>query len=307
MSTAPVFVTLLGGLGNQLFQYAFGRALAQRLQVPLRLDARELRRRAQHRGLMLDALRIQAAEASVEELATFPRWQWKLSRALRRRHRPLFGIWHEAALAHDAAVASGVRPGQLVSGFWQSWRYFDGLAPALRQELQPRAAWSDAARQWFDRIASGPGPSVALHVRRGDYARHMDALARHGLCQPAYYAAALDALRQRLEGLRVFVFSDDPAWVRAQLPLGDGAHWVSGPALGPIDDLHLMAACDHQIIANSTFSWWGAWLNDKPGAQVVAPAPWFDQPGLDSADRYPAGWRLLHKQHGTPVQAGGAA
>lgn len=298
---APLVLRLMGGLGNQLFQYATGRALAQHLGAPLLLDARYVRRRAAHSGLALTAFQIQARVANAHELRPYPEWAWRLTRALRWRWRPLGGMFHERGVSYDRAIWQ-LRAGSLLSGFWQSERYFTHLAEVLRSELVLTTPWPPEAQALYESItAADLGDAVALHVRRGDYASAPDALRRHGLCSPSYYNRAIEWVRQRQPGARFHVFSDDVAWAAQHLALPPGTVWVSRPALKPQHDLLLMAACKHHIISNSTFGWWGAWLNPGTERIVIAPTPWFDEPGLDGPDRWPVAWQLLHKTSGEPA------
>ena len=293
MSPPPLYVRLLGGLGNQLFQYATGRAVAERLGAPLLLDGRYVLRKGQHTGLAIQAFRIRATIASTDQLGDFPEWRIRLSRGLRRQLRPLFGIYHEWGLGYDPAVFSR-QPGQMLSGFWQSERYFLPLAQQLRDELQLATPLPKMAQPIV--AAMQAGNSVALHVRRGDYTRHPAAHQRHGACSVDYYNRAIGHLCATVDAPIFFVFSDDIPWVQAHLNLPAGSTIVSRPGLQPEHDLALIAQCRHQIISNSTFSWWGAWLNANEQKTVVAPDPWFDDPALDASDLVPPGWIKLPKQ-----------
>ncbi len=291
----PLVVRLMGGLGNQLFQYATGRAAADRLGCDLVLDPRFVQARNQHGGLTISRLKVRACLANTATLESFPEWAWKLTRALRRVRRPMLGIWHERDLGYDEALA-GIQPGQMLSGFWQSWRYFAESLESLRIECAPRSPLSAAARTLMESITdSSGGDAVAIHVRRGDYARNSDALRRHGLCSPGYYRTGLELIRVKAKRTRLFVFSDDIDWVRKHLILDSPVEFVSRPEIPPEEDLALMTACRHQLIANSTFGWWGAWLNTHPQRIVVAPSPWFEAVGLDSIDRFPPKWCLLDR------------
>jgi Glycosyl transferase family 11 len=130
--------------------------------------------------------------------------------------------------------------------------------------------------------------SVSLHVRRGDYVT----LGDHGLCDQAYYEAALARITEGLEGEpTVFVFSDDPLWARDNLPLPFNKVVVdfNGPETD-FEDMRLMSLCRHNIIANSSFSWWAAWLNANPGRRVAGPAHWFADPKMHSPDILPTDW-----------------
>jgi hypothetical protein len=293
-----ICVRLMGGLGNQMFQYAVGRATAHRLGVELLVDDRYLQRRQQHSGFALDAFRLRGRTADAAVHSAFPEIKWRVSRALRRQIRPLWGFFHERGMGYDPSIRD-VQAGMLLSGFWQSWRYFQDVAPTLREEFVLDTPWPKEAEQLLNEFADpGRGDSVALHVRRGDYAHSPDALRRHGLCTAEYYNQAMSQMVRRVPRAVFRVFSDDPDWVRHNLQLPAGTEFISRPTFRPEHDLMLMAGCRHQIIANSTFSWWAGWLNVSPGKVVIAPSPWFDEPGMDNADRWPEGWLLLDKRTG---------
>jgi hypothetical protein len=132
-----------------------------------------------------------------------------------------------------------------------------------------------------------------LHVRRGDFVSLNSAARVHGLCSVDYYARAINLVRSRCPGCHFLVFSDDPQWARAELPLDPSAVFVTGNAERPEQDLILMSACGHHIIANSSFSWWGAWLAASQAKVVIAPKQWFLNAPRDTSDLIPDGWIRL--------------
>ena len=267
-----MIVRLMGGLGNQLFQYATGRALAHRHGVPLKLDRADLGR-GRHREYALGPFRVAAEFATAEEVArAYPRtlvgcgrrWLERLLPPPRRRY------YREPKTRHQALVPLG--PDVYLHGYWQTERNFESIAPLLRQELTlgDEHALTELP---LARLMEGDD-SVSLHVRRGDYVSVARSATAHGTCPPEYYRAALVAIRASVPHPRVFAFSDDPDWVRAELRLDARAIHVSGSGLSAAQELVLMSRCRHHVIANSTFSWWGAWLDARPGALVIAPQRW---------------------------------
>lgn len=281
-----ILVRLIGGLGNQMFQYAAGRALAERLGADLLLDLRGFRR-YRLRSYGLDRMAIAGRPATRRELARWPAF-------LRGTRWPagLFGLsarwFHEADLRY-APRFEALRGDIGLDGYFQSERYFSDVRASLRDEFRPRAPLTAENARLAEAMCTVP--SVSLHVRRGDYASDPATLAVHGLCSPAYYRGAVAALLERYEGLRFFVFSDDPSWCRENLALA-GATFVDGNAASPECDIFLMSQCRHRIVANSSFSWWGAWLADGDGT-VIAPQPWFSDPSLRDDDLVPPGWLRL--------------
>ena len=275
-----VIAVLAGGLGNQLFQYAFGLRLARQLQTELRLERHLLESRTlarlRHftpRQYELDTFAMPQRAASRYDLVRF------LSIALLPGQR--------AVLLRDAdpdALKNLADQTQdaLCLGYWQSEDYFKPAADVLRQQLVFRQRPSHSTLTVGEAIRSCRNATF-VHVRRGDYVVNPIANQHHGVCGIDYYHRSIEYLRERVADPRFFVFSDDLPWVKRQL--GD----VLGPATyvdgntGPDSwqDMYLMQRCRHAIVANSSFSWWGAWLNPEPNRIVVAPRRWFaaDKPG----------------------------
>jgi hypothetical protein len=175
----------------------------------------------------------------------------------------------------------------LLVGYWQSERYFEGLEEALRHELAPRRALTAGAAALREQIEAAGG--VSVHVRRGDFARNPEAHRAHGTCSPDYYRRAMSLLDDRMGGPQYFVFSDDPAWVVENLR-HSRLTVVSQAGIAPVEELTLMTHCRAHITANSSFSWWGAWLGRNPAKAVIAPKTWFADPTLRSEDIVPDVW-----------------
>lgn len=274
-----IYARLHGRLGNQMFQYAAARGLAARLGVPFALDTR----RAIHKG---EGVLTRVFDLDLTTPENLPPAQ---------HERPLayyvwrgFGlapkIYREKGLGYNPAFNS-LPDGTYLHGYWQCERYFENIADDIRAAFVPRHPMTPQNAEMAQRIASGP--SVSLHVRRGDYL----ALGAHGVCDQAYYEAALAALTDGLKSPTVYVFSDDPQWAKDNLPLPFEKIVVdfNGPDTD-YEDLRLMSLCQHNVIANSSFSWWGAWLNSNPDKRVAGPAKWFNDPKLNNPDILPSRW-----------------
>ena len=293
-----IAVDLRGGLGNQLFEYAAGRATAKAAHAELSLDLRLLCRDSKRR-LTLGAYPIRAQVMNSSQLrppGRLRRWAaragWRTG-SLRQYpfDAPMFEE-SDAAGCWDSRVAA-LRSPVVLRGYFQSERYFSAIAADLRGELVPLRA----AGETYLRLASAihrAGPaSSSLHVRRGDYASDPVVLAFHGLLGTEYYGPALALLRSRVPDVQLFVFTDDPSAAATLLPPGLAATFVSGQGLTDVDELALMSACCHHIIANSSYSWWGAWLG-RPEGLTIAPRRWFAQPSDASIrDRFPAHWHVV--------------
>lgn len=184
-------------------------------------------------------------------------------------------------------------PGSVwLDGYWQSWRYFEAIESQLRAELAIPRTMNPASWAMLERIQSSP-IAVCLHVRRGDYVSNPTSAHFHGTCDVSYYHDAIAEL-SRTGSLTCFIFSDDVNWVRNNLQLQCESIIVD--INGPTDahlDLWLMASCRHFIIANSSLSWWGAWLGGSPDKQVFAPKCWFLGYQYNTSDLIPPNWKLI--------------
>jgi len=278
-------VHLQGGLGNQMFQYATARALAQRCGATLWLDERELGGPTS-RPAGLHRWRIDARPAVAQMLRAYPRWKLRLS-----RRAPwlgaLWGVHCETSPAFKARLASA-RPPALLSGYFQCERYFADIRPLLLQQFRPKAPLPGPVAELAQELASTT--SVSVHVRRGDYVSNPEAARVHGVCGAEYYTHALRRLRALVRVDRCVIFSDDPAWAREHLDLPVPAVFVDGHADAPEVDMHLMSLCRHHVCSNSSFGWWGAWLDSRPDKLVVAPSRWYADPRLQDADIVPPSW-----------------
>lgn len=285
----PVVVGLSGGLGNQMFQYATGRSLAVRLGVPLILDLSWFDGQ-QERQFSLSRFRI---EAVMRSQCTWlpPRGRALASRLSRRWLSRIMGVpvWREPHF-HYSTDFSALSGPVFLEGYWQSERYFREIRSLLLQEFALREALPSACGELLKEISAYD--AICVHVRRGDYLSNPVAAKVHGTCPVDYYCAGVSELCQGLERPRVFVFSDDPAWVRASLTFACPMTVVD---VNSTDDAHLdlvlMAACRHFLIANSSLSWWAGWLGGDAGKKVIAPARWFLTLDKDTRDLLPESWQ----------------
>jgi hypothetical protein len=289
-----ITVSLLGGMGNQLFQYAAGFALAARHGAELRLDCTWFRGRPE-RWYSLDAFSISGRVATDEELRRAGlRYPGALSRGLARVGFKRLGQTRGQVCEPGFPYWPGFRElpdGTCLAGYWQSERYFEDVAEAIRRECAVRAQPDADNQRALEQI--GDCEAVALHVRRGDYATDPRVQAFHGMTPLEYYQTAVERMLAHLKDPVFFLFSDDPDWVRQNLVIGARTvHLSHNGTKRDFEDLRLMSACRHHVIANSSFSWWGAWLGQRPGQRVIAPARWFRN-GPDTRDLIPARWERI--------------
>jgi hypothetical protein len=280
-----------GGLGNQLFQYAAARSLALRLGEELVLDPYWFNHPLSgETARPLELLRY-AVQMRVATPAEQRRWRFQRSRWVRRL--PFLqssGVLRETPAAYTSAFERAGRDTYMI-GFWQSERYFKEHRAKLLAELTPLAPPSTRDAALLETMRDGT--PVSLHVRRGDYVTSPSAAAFHGVCSIDYYERALDHIRRRVQRPTLYIFSDDPAWTRENLRTDLPCHYVdhNGPE-NAFQDLRLMSRCTHHVTANSSFSWWGAWLSTAKDGIVVAPRAWFAS-GLATANLVPDDWVRL--------------
>ena len=282
-----IVTRLFGGAGNQLFQYAAGRALADHLGTDLALDRRYMVLWDERRG---DCFPHYENTRFVEARTLPPsKFDGMLRYGLWRRFGRNPRFHREQGLGFNEGFFD-LPDNTYLHGYWQSPRYFGASAARIREDLRLTTPLDAANREMAQRIAEAP-VAVSVHVRRGDYV----ADGGFAACPPDYYTAAVARLTEDLgRPLTCFIFSNDPAWARDNLTLGQETVVVdiNDESRGHFD-MHLQSLCDHNIIANSTFSWWGAWLNDSPGKIVIAPKNWFAPGKPGNPDLCPADWVRL--------------
>ncbi len=295
--TGLIIVKLLGGLGNQMFQYAAAAALARRRRDPFLLDARGLDGRPMEPAFQLaDAFGIETPLASERAIRSVLGWrgQRHIRRVVAGRAgraiRPAAFVL-ERTPGYSPLLEQAPRRAYLC-GYWQSELYFADRADLIRSAFRFARPLTGPHLAWECEIRAAT--AVAVHVRRGDYATNASSRAFHGTLDPDYYARSAQVVKQMVPDARFFVFSNDIAWARENLPLGPDARFVTGgERAAPARDLQLMSLCRHHIIANSTYSWWAAWLGQHPGQTVIAPRRWFAGLDADQAGFLPRGWLTL--------------
>jgi hypothetical protein len=303
-----IITRLLGGLGNQMFQYAAGLALAERRRTVLKLDVSWFREDPEyeaHNRYGLGAFNVTEQFATAEEidrvrgvrLSRAERALARVARALRlhqvARRYATAGHWHRAESFPYYPGFADQPDSTYLDGMWQSARFFAPAADRLRQHFTVRYPSPPAVRELAQRIRAG-GPSAAVHFRRGDYARNPRFREEIGVLGLDYYERAVGRLRALHPDVTLYIFSDDiDAIEREFRPAGPHVFVRSVPDAWFFEKLPLMALCDHAIISNSTFAWWGAWLNPSPTRVVIAPDPWFAGGPLDGRDVVPESWIRL--------------
>lgn len=289
-----IIVRLIGGLGNQLFQYAAARRLAHVLDAELKLDISCFEYWKFH-PYRLDRFHIPQNLSSPEETARFNSITIpsRLGKILFRLKQIVtlrdWTILYENEVGPVDPRVLNAKGNVYLGGYWQSEKYFADIADIIRREftLKPEP---DAENQ---RLAAQiqSCESVSLHVRRGGNVTDPDSVRVVGTCDLGYYHRCIAEVCRRVKDPQFFVFSDDPEWAREHLEIGCPAKFVThnGPERD-YEDFRLMGLCRHHIIANSSFSWWAAWLSPSPDKVVLAPEKWFADPRIDTRDIVPETW-----------------
>lgn len=256
-----ILLRMHGRLGNQMFQYAYGRYLSAQY----------------HQRLILDAVRpIRGKPSSPFELDCFDIKEriihWRLSThffwdIFAGRFPPWIKYLDHEPIDLEAKIKRSRL--SLVWGFFMWLDHINRIEQVLRQQFVYRLPLTPAA----DRILADirTTNAVAIHVRGGDYLHQPDKFA---ILTESYYAGAVESLRNKIRNPRFFVFSDNPEWTRATFTT-DEFSIVDSERAHSGQDMYLMSQCKHQIIANSTYSWWASWLNNNPDKKVIAPGRWF--------------------------------
>lgn len=287
--TAPITVVPMGGLGNQLFIYGAGLALARHVDAPLRVNCAWFSSQ-NLRALELDMLEPDPSIIFYESPISFS------ARVASKVRRELFGsdgVYREPASFQFSPDFWHITPGSTLSGYFQSWKYLNPIAT----EIRSRVLITSTPSRWFTSMEeklSSLGAWTSIHVRRGDYL-NPGTREIHGLVERSYYEQAT-RMTATLEGHRNFVVFSDDATAAKELFAGicGTVTFIESPPETPaLETLQLMAQASASVIANSSFSWWGAWLTDHPGKTVIAPRPWFDDQAIHERDLLPSHWLTI--------------
>ncbi len=283
-----LIIKLKGGLGNQLFQYAFGRLIALKRGEDLKLDKDILGQRGDtYRNYGLEAFNIKAEIASREEVLKVKYPYGLISKGLRffkAKFLRIFHIGFEARMLKTKA--------RYLDGFFQSYKY---LEPIRRELLEDLSLKNDNLKIKYPAILEEiiSTESVAVHIRRGDYVNNPKTKKAHFICDLNYYEKAFRLIKDKLKEKNLepkfFIFSDDISWAKDNLKQ-ENCIFVSRPEILDYEELILMSKAKHNIIANSSFSFWSAWLNSNPEKIVIAPTLWNRRYQRAYKDLLPEDW-----------------
>ncbi len=290
-----IIAEITAGLGNQLFQYSFARNLSLLRKQPLKLDLNFFKDSRFSDVYRLDKFNIRAEIASPEEIRAFRRREFPgyLSGAIRRILGRKIYYHNKYHLDENEISADKVKSLNMeniyLSGYWAGEKNFAENADTIREELKPVKPLSGKSRRFLEKINAAN--SVSLHFRRNDYVGNTYFVN----LSMEYYRNAISHIAERVKNPVFFLFSDDPQWVVNNFKTEFEFTIVdANDSKTDYEDMILMSNCKHNIMANSTFSWWGAWLNRNRGKIVLAPEKWFRDPRAqkkyENGNLLPASW-----------------
>lgn len=294
-----IIVNLIGGLGNQMFQYAAGRSLAILHNTELKLDLSSYEKNKKKntpRFYALSHYNINENIASKADLChsmipySFGRNFLLTLSGLLSGNKPR-KYYVESRLFFDPLFFS--LPDEIfLIGFWQSEKYFKRIEDVIRHEFTLRDKPDSTNIQMSQTISGSNG--ISIHIRRGDYITNPRAHTHHGVCPLEYYSKAIEFIVEKCSDPHFFIFSDDHEWVKRNLKLPYPHTFMTQNQDSHAHiDMWLMSLCKHHIIANSSFSWWGAWLSTYGNKVVIAPKKWVNDTTIDTSDLIPDEWLTM--------------
>lgn len=287
-----IIVKIIGGLGNQMFTYACGRRLAEKHNTELLLELDSFN--DYKWPFVLDNFNIKAKINDCVETKYFTIGARITNRILGKKKMCSIGgikpVWEYKAAFNPEIME--LQDNVFLDGYWGSEKYFKDITDIIKREFTLKSLFSENTQLWKYKIKSEEMP-VSIHIRRGDYLE--SALNRQIYAQMpvGYYYRGLELIREKVNVSALFVFSNDIAWCRENFDFDIPVYYVTGnDEFHGHEDMYLMSLCKHNIVANSTFSWWGAWLNRNEEKIVICPKKYYNIQDLwhDSSDIWPDKW-----------------
>lgn len=296
-----LYLGIKSGLGNQMFQYAFGKAASLENKIPLALDTSAYARQFAKdtpRNFGLMHFNISAPIAKDEEVLKFHNKFSIFKRRLKNKLLPLKNYEFRPSELR-------VRDGQYVEGFWQSDKYFRNYSDIIRQEFTLKNPLGMEAKTALSEIEDYKNQGyeiIMVHVRRGDYVTNKHSVALLGILEPDYFMNAIEKVCEEINNknkinnpdnpkkFHIFFASEDKDWIKENVKPHINFSFISRPGIMDFEELIIMSKCDHFVISNSSFSWWAAWLSTNPQKVVVAPKRWIVDPKVNTSDATPESW-----------------
>lgn len=276
-----VMVKIIGGLGNQMFQYAYAKALQQK-GYEVKIDISVFETYKLHGGYQLDKYNIDLESSTKDENYKFYKNTF-FYKVLRRFGMDFSRRIKEKSLLFDKKLLE-IDDNSYLDGYFQCEKYFKDIREVILKQFSIKnQEISNYTKEIKNKILNSQN-SCSLHIRRGDFVNSTN-INIHGACDIKYYKKAIQYLEEKVENINYFIFSDDIEWVKENLAIENAIYIDSKEKRIPHEDIYLMSLCKNNIIANSSFSWWGAWLNQNEKKMVIAPKRWFADDKLESQSK----------------------
>lgn len=289
-----IIVRVTGGLGNQMFQYAMYKSLENKGKL-VKLDSKSFyETKKEHNGYELERIfDIKPNKPTKEDLEKFD--ENNIS-TLFKIKRKLFGdkkfVYDTKEYVFNKDVYK--LKNSYLNGYWQSIKYFEGIENDIKKDFRFKNQLDNKNLEILNEIENSN--SISIHIRRGDYMSPENYNMYGCIATPTYYKKAIKVIEEKVENPTFFVFSNDMDWVKKNIQINSRVFYIDiNSGNGSYKDMQLMSNCKHNIIANSSFSWWGAWLNENKNKIVVAPKKWINREDVDSdkIELFCEGWTLL--------------
>lgn len=280
-----IIISLSGGLGNQMFQYALGRALSLRNNCKLRIDTswyNNIPSSCTSREFELNNYNIVGKKHSNRILGM------SKNNHLVKRLLPEAACYSEKSLIYDEKVLE-LSGHHFLKGYWQSYKYFEGIRDKLINDFRLKYGIPDNVESLREEVISN-NQSVSIHIRRGDMVHDRKTREYHGHCTIDYFQRAIALIEEKFSSPHFYLFSDEIDWAMENFSYLNNKSFISCN-LG-IHDLEVMKHCHHNIISNSSFSWWAAWLNVNPDKIVICPLKWY-KTDISDVDLIPETWERI--------------
>lgn len=283
-----IVVRVRGGIGNQLFQYAFGRAISSKMHAKVFFHVMPTCREIKREYLLGELNDPDLSVTNSDDLDSFTRCILNpvINKALRMAHIDTVPVknglyYFDYNKSYNSEMMNHLGDNLYFDGYFQSYKYFEHIRDCLLESICLPSV-NSSRTGWISEVTGKE--SVSVHVRRGDFVQSRD--GKHYLLEKQYYDKAIDIVRRGLEEPVFYWFSDDKEWLKANIPTDEYNRIVSVESEHPeLDELMVMKSCKHGITANSSFSWWGAWLQENSDGIRIAP-----KTHMQNKDMIPEQW-----------------
>lgn len=274
-----IIIKITGGLGNQLFQYSFGKYLSLKFNTELKFDVKTVfnSKNFTNRLIGITDFNVEITLASDNEVKSCKNFNRGYLARIERKLNQKFPLINRNYIVEypTMKIINELKQNTnyYFDGYWQSYKYLSSIKIILQNEITLKHTYPNKIFiDWLKKIENSQ--SISIHIRRGDYISIKKNFEHYGICSKKYYENAIHYISSNCTNPIFYIFSDDLKWSKENF-IGRQFIFITGNQ--PSEDMYLMSKCKHNIIANSTFSWWAAWLNQNIEKIVIAPKTWFKE------------------------------